>query len=87
MQAQILTLMEYTGWLDKGKNLTGKKLDPFVQANSHQETGLFKDKILDGQGLPITRVGSRMQHVSDLLPKYKFDNPKHDICNAIEWVH
>ena len=87
MQAPIVTVMEYIGWLDKGNNLSGKKLDPFVRANSHPETGFFKDKILDDQGLPITRVAPRMQHISDFLSKYKFDNPRYDICTVIAWVN
>ena len=58
-----------------------------MRANSHPETGFFKEKLLGSDGLPLTRVGPRMEYVSDLLSKYKFDNPKYDICTAIEWEH
>ena len=88
MQTPIIAVMEHTGWLEKGTSLMGKKLYPFVRANSHPETGFFKEKqLLGSDGLPLTRVGPRIEHVSDSLSKYKFDNPKYDICTAIEWEH
>ena len=74
--------------ISAAQNLIGTLLGKFFAANYHPQNGYFKQKLRLGDGkAPI--VPERTKCISGMLTikQRKADNPVHDVCTAIKWVH